>query len=89
MMDYFLSFLNCSHSHPNSGIDYLGFYNEVGGIASPEWTVAMRQRMDGAQSPPQRVRYRTDRAGRFLNCCRWMAAAGFASTKFVLPDIAG
>lgn len=47
-MDYFISFLNCSLSYPNSGIDYLGFYNEVGGVASPEWTVALRQRMDGA-----------------------------------------
>ena len=50
-MDYFISFLNCSRSHPNSGIDYLGFYNEVGGIASVEWTVAMRRRMDGEQYP--------------------------------------
>ena len=49
-MDYFISFLNCSRSHTDvdARIDYIGLYNEVGGIASPEWTVALRQRMDAA-----------------------------------------
>jgi hypothetical protein len=49
-VDYFISFLNCSRSHTDvdARIDYLGLYNEVGGIASPEWTVALRQRMDEA-----------------------------------------
>ena len=49
-IDYFISFLNCSRSQTDvdARVDYLGLYNEVGGIASPEWTVALRQRMDEA-----------------------------------------
>lgn len=46
--DYFLSFLNCSRAHTNAHVDYLGFYNEVGGVATPAWTVELRHRMDAA-----------------------------------------
>ena len=46
-IEYFLSFLNCSHAHTDAHIDYLGFYNEVGGIATPAWTIELRKRYKG------------------------------------------
>ena len=45
---YFLAFLACGRDHHGIAVDYLGLYNEVGGVPSTAWIMALRAAMDAA-----------------------------------------
>lgn len=47
-IQYFVAFLKCVQSATGAPLDFLGLYNEVGGIPSAAWVLALRAAMERA-----------------------------------------